>query len=417
MIKMVSKLIFIKSKVIVDSNGVREGQNVLIDGDTIKEVGEGLTPPSGAQVIDASAQILMPGMIDCHVHFSGSVTGGIQKFTESFEVRLIRSATLEARALLMAGFTSVMDAGGLVGFHVRNAIEEGVVPGPRVMAAGRYIGITGGHGDTHYLPLEWVKEGRPFGWGMDGRIADGVDECVRAVREQLREGVDFIKILTSGGGGSLRDPPWVPEYSYEEIKAMVDEAHSWGRRVMAHCYNPEAIKRSVEGGVDIIAHGNMANEDSIRLMRGRNVTVVPTMSIYQAIADRISLGGSHPGGNVTGGLYSTLYEDVKRLYDGGLNLALGTDTMGDPLPFGKDARELQLYVEKVGLSPLSAIKIGTLNGAKVMGRGDLGLIEAGMKADIIALERNPIEDIRCLQDEDNVKLVIKGGIVYKNGLL
>jgi imidazolonepropionase-like amidohydrolase len=161
----------------------------------------------------------------------------------------------------------------------------------------------------------------------------------------------------------------------------------------------------------------MANEDSIRLMRGRNVTVVPTMSIYQAIADRISSGGSHPGGKVTGGLYSTLYEDVKRLYDGGLNLALGTDTMGDPLPFGKDARELQLYVEKVGLSPLSAITIGTLNGAKAMGRGDLGLIEAGMKADIIALERNPIEDIRCLQDEDNVKLVIKGGIVYKNGLL
>jgi imidazolonepropionase-like amidohydrolase len=266
------------------------------------------------------------------------------------------------------------------------------------------------------LPLEWVKEGRPFGWGMDGRIADGVDECTRAVREQLREGVDFIKILTSGGGGSLRDPPWVPEYSYEEIKAMVDEAHSWRRRVMAHCYNPEAIRRSVAGGVDIIAHGNMADEASIRLMRGRNVSVVPTMAIYQAIADRISSGGSHPGGSQTRGLYSTLYEDIKRLYDGGLNLAMGTDTMGDPLPFGKNAKELQLYVEKVGLKPLDAIRIGTLNGAKVMGRNDLGLIESGMKADIIALESNPMDDIRSLQDEENVRLVIKGGVIYKNGL-
>jgi imidazolonepropionase-like amidohydrolase len=409
-------LIFIKSKAIIDSNGVKENHYVLIDGDTVKEVGEGSTPSPGAQVIDASNYFLMPGLIDCHVHFSGSVTGGIQKFNERFEVRLIRSATQEARALLMAGFTSVMDAGGLVGFHVRNAIEEGIVPGPRVMSAGRYIGVTGGHGDTHYLPLEWVKEGRPFGWGMDGRIADGVDECTRAVREQLREGVDFIKILTSGGGGSLRDPPWIPEYSYEEIKAMVDEAHSWGRRVMAHCYNPEAIKRSVEGGVDIIAHGNMADEASIRLMRSRNVSVVPTMSIYQAIADRISSGGSHPGGTRVSGLYSTLYEDIRRLHDGGLNLALGTDTMGDPLPFGKNARELQLYVEKVGLSPLAAVSIGTLNAAKAMGRGDLGLIEAGMKADIIALERNPLDDIYCLQDEDNVKLVIKGGTIYKNGL-
>jgi imidazolonepropionase-like amidohydrolase len=409
-------LFFIKCKAIIDANGVKENQYVLIDGDTVKEVSKNSTPPPGAHIIDASNQILMPGLIDCHVHFSGSVTGGIQKFAERFEVRLIRSATQEARDLLMAGFTSVMDAGGLVGFHVRNAIEEGVIPGPRVMSAGRYIGITGGHGDTHYLPLEWVKEGRPFGWGMDGRIADGVDECRRAVREQLREGVDFVKILTSGGGGSLRDPPWVPEYSNEEIKVMVDEAHSWGRRVMAHCYNPEALRRSVEGGVDIIAHGNMADESSIQLMRKRNVTVVPTMSIYQAIADRIASGGSHPGGARTGGLFSTLYEDVKRLYDGGLNIAMGTDTMGDPLPFGKNARELQLYVEKVGLSPLMAIRIGTLNAARAMGRGDLGLIEAGMKADIIALERNPIEDIRCLQDESNVKLVLKGGIIYKNGL-
>lgn len=409
-------MLFIKCKTIVDSNGVREKQNLLIDGDAVKAVGEGSTPPPGAHVIDASDKVVMPGLIDCHVHFTGSVSGGIQKFTERYEVRLIRSALQETRALLMAGFTSVMDAGGLVGLHVRNAIEEGLVIGPRVVSSGRYIGITGGHGDTHSLPLDWVKEGRPYGWGMEGRIADGVEECTRAVREQLREGVDFIKILTSGGGGSLRDPPWVPEYGYEEIRAMTTEAHGWRRRVMAHCYNPEAIERSVEGGVDIIAHGNMADDKSIRLMKDRGVTVVPTMAIYQAIADRIASGGTHPGGSRVPELYSTLYEDVRRLHDGGINIAMGTDTMGDPLPFGKNAKELQLYVDEVGLSPIEAIRIGTMNGAKAMGRADIGLIEPGMKADIIVLEKNPLDDIGCLQDESNVKLVLKNGAIYKNDL-
>lgn len=411
-------MIFIKGGFLIDANGVREDPVISVDGDRIIEVGfsKNFEVPSGAEVIDASSLVLMPGLIDCHVHFTGSAIGGIQKFTERFEVRLIRSAVQEARQLLMAGFTSVMDPGGLVGFHVRNAIEEGLVPGPRVMAAGRYIGVTGGHGDTHHLPLEWVKEGRPFGWGMDGRIADGVDECIRAVREQLREGVDFIKILTSGGGGSLRDPPWIPEYSYAEIKAMVDEAHTWGRRVMAHCYNPEAIRRSVTAGVDILAHVNMADNASIKLMREHNTIVVPTMAIYHAINRRVVSAGTHPGQDRVSGMYATLFEDIRRLYDGGLTLTMGTDTMGDPLPFGKNALELELYVERVGLPPLEAVKIGTINGAKTMGRNDLGLIEADKIADVIALEKNPLEDIRCLQDADNTKLVMKEGKIYKNEL-
>jgi len=409
--------VFIKGGVLIDASGVIESPTIEIEGSRIVDVKSGGSViPSGAEVIDAAGMVLMPGLIDCHVHFTGSAVGGIQKLTERFEVRLIRSAVHEASQLLMAGFTSVMDPGGLVGFHVRNAIQEGVIPGPRIMAAGRYIGVTGGHGDTHYLPLEWVKEGRPFGWGMDGRIADGPDECLRAVREQLREGVDFIKILTSGGGGSLRDPPTIPEFTYPEIKAMCDEAHTWGRRVMAHCYNPEAIRRSVTGGVDIIAHGNLVDEASVRLMREHGTMVVPTMAIYHAISKRIASGGTHPGGARARGMYDTLFEDIKRLHDGGLTLALGTDTMGDPLPFGKDALELQLYVEGVGLSPMEAIRIGTLNGAKVMGRDDLGTIQTGKTADIIVLSKSPLDDIRCLQDESNVKFVMKEGKIMKNTL-
>jgi len=410
----------IKGDLLIDANGVREDPVILVEGERIVEVGPSgsLTIPQDAEVIDATSSFIMPGMIDCHVHFTGSEAGGPLNLRESFETRLIRAAVHQTRRLLDAGFTSVMDTGGLVGLHVRNAVNEGITQGPRIMAAGRYISVTGGHGDTHYLPLEWVKEGRPFGWGMDGRIADGVDECMRAVREQLREGVDFIKICTSGGGGSTRDPPEIPEYTLEELRAMVHIAHSWGRRVMVHCYNPEAIRRSVTAGVDIITHANMADEDSVKLMWEHGTHVVPTMSVYHRMAQRRAESGAPqpPPGRVRS-MYSTLFNDIRRLHDGGLTLAVGTDTMGGSLPFGGSALELELYVEKVGLSPLEAIRIGTLNGAKVMGKEDsLGTIEPGKLADIIAVAESPLEDIGSLQEKSNIRLVMKGGELYKDDL-
>ncbi len=410
----------IKGDLLIDSNGVREDPIILVESDRIVKMGSSgsVSIPTNAEVIDAGGLCLMPGLIDCHVHFTGSDVGGPLNLRESYETRLIRAAVQQTKQLLDAGFTSVMDTGGLIGLHVRNAINEGIVPGPKVMAAGRYISVTGGHGDTHYLPLEWVKEGRPFGWGMDGRIADGVDECIRAVREQLREGVDFIKICTSGGGGSLRDPPHIPEYTIEELKAMVHVAHSWGRRVIVHCYNPEGIRRSVTAGADVVAHGNMADDASIELMRENGTIVVPTMSVYHRMAQRqIQEGTPKPSQSRVRNMYSTLFEDVRKLHDGGLTLAVGTDTMGGTLPFGGNALELELYVEKVGLSPLEAIKIGTLNGAKAMGlEGSLGTLEEGKMADILAVREDPLEDIKCLQEKDNIKLVMKAGEVYKNTL-
>lgn len=408
----------VKGGVLIDANGIVRDPVILIDGDRIVKVGPSgsLNVPHGAEVIDAKDLYIIPGLIDCHIHFTGSDVGGPTNFRESYETRLIKAAVNQTRQLLDAGFTSVMDTGGLIGLHVRNAVNEGIVPGPRIMAAGRYISVTGGHGDTHYLPLEWVKEGRPFGWGMDGRIADGVDECMRAVREQLREGVDFIKICTSGGGGSLRDPPHIPEYTLEELEAMVHIAHSWNRRVMAHCYNPEGIRRSITAGADIVAHGNMADEASIKLMKEHGTIVVPTMSVYHRMAQlRAQEGSPQPSQDRVSSMYSTLFDDVKRLHVGGLTLAAGTDTMGGTLPFGGNALELELYVERVGLSPLEALKIGTLNGVRAMGlEGSLGTIEAGKLADVVAVGESPLENIKRLQEKDNIKLVIKGGEVHKN---
>ena len=388
-------------ELLIDANGIKKNTVVLIKGERIVKIGSSkdVEVPPEAEVIDASDSVLMPGMIDCHVHFEGSEKGEPLKFTESYETRLIRAAVHETRQLLESGFTSVIDAGGLVGLHVRNAINEGIIPGPRIIASGRYISVTGGHGDTHYLPLEWVKEGRPMGWWpMDGRIADGVDECIRAVREQLREGVDIIKIITSGGGESIRDPWYVPEYTFEEIKTMVHIAHSWGRRVMAHSHNPEGIRRSVLADVDVIIHAKHVDEEAIKLMLEHGTIVVSTMS-WSYIENR-------PCG-------ADIY---KKLYDGGVTIALGTDTMGSPIPFGKNAIELECFVEEVGLNPFEAIKIGTLNGAKAMGIKDLGTIEAGKLADIIAVEKNPLEDIKSLQDKNNIKFVMKEGEIYKNNL-
>jgi len=415
-------LIVVKGGTLVDANGVRDDPLVHVDDGKIVKVESGgdSSTPSDVEVIDASGMTLMPGMIDCHVHFSGSAQGILGNFREPFETRLIRSATQETRALLDAGYTSVMDAGGVTGFHVRNAVNEGIVLGPRIKAAGRYISVTGGHGDTHYMPLEWVKEGRPFGWGMDGRIADGVDECMRAVREQLREGVDFIKICTSGGGGSIRDPPQIPEYTLEELKVMCHIAHSWGRKVMVHCYNPEAIRRSVTAGVDIIAHANMADEDSIKLMREHGTVVVPTMAVYHRMTRRHAERGVQPSPEPparsrVSRMYETLFEDIRRIHDSGLTLAAGTDTMGGGMPFGGNALELELYVEHVGLEPLEVLRIGTLNGAKAMGMEDsLGTLEPGKLADIIAVDGNPLEDIKALQEQEKIRLVMREGEIYKN---
>jgi len=395
---------------LVDAERIIENPVVLVEGGVIREVGSRgkVTVPSDAVIHDASGCTLMPGLVDCHVHFTGNdtATPGLQR--EPFETRLVRAAVVQTRQLLDAGITSVMDTGGLVGLHVRNAVRAGIVDGPRIMAAGRYMSVTGGHGDTHWLPLEWVEEGRPYGWGMDGRIADGVDECLKAVREQLRMSVDFIKICTSGGGGGVVDPAWVPEYTYDEIKAMADEAHSWRRRVVVHCYYPEALRRSVSAGADIVTHGSMADDDAIRLMRDKGTLLVPTMSVYERIHKL------RPEAPVSE-MYETLFTNIGRLHGAGLTLAVGTDTMGGIFPFGGSALELELYVERVGLTPREALTIGTLNGAKVMGLDDrLGTLRRGKLADLIAVDGDPMEDVKVLQDKDRVRLVVASGKTLKS---
>ncbi|MFW6109599.1 MAG: amidohydrolase family protein [archaeon] len=397
---------------LIDATQILEKPIILIKNNKITEVGQigQIDIPKHAEIIEEPDSTILPGLVDCHVHFTGSEESKPGLIREEYETRLINAATNQTKQLLNAGITSVMDTGGLIGLYVRDAVEKGIVEGPRIMAAGRYLSPTGGHGDNQSLPLEWVKEGRPFGWGMDGRLADGVPECMKATREQLRSRVDFIKIVTGGGGGSEIDPAWIPEYTQKEIGAITDIAHDWGRKVMAHCYFPESIRRTVNSGVDIVTHGNRADDETIKLMKEKGTQIVPTMSVYERIHEL------RPESKASE-MYDTIFTNIRKLYDAGLTLAVGTDTMGGIFPFGGSALELELYVEKVGLSPFEALTIGTLNGVKVMGRDDkLGTIESGKYADLVMIQDDPLEDIKCLQDKDKIKYVLKNGKAVKNTL-
>jgi imidazolonepropionase-like amidohydrolase len=385
---------------IIDANGVRHSQVIVIEGSRIVEVQpkSQFVEKTGIEYFDYQDLTVLPGFIDCHVHFEGVRHGdNMNNFQEDYESRLLNAAFNELPRLIEAGFTSVMDAGGLVGLHLRNAVNKGVFKGPRIFAAGRYISQTAGRGDTHYLPLEWVKEGRSMGWWpADGRIADGVDECVRAVREQLRVGCDFVKIASGGGWGSHYDPAEYPQYTVKELKVMVNVAHSWRRKVMSHAHYPRSIINASCAGVDLLTHCTCINEKALEVLCKNEATIIPTMS-----------GGlmSDPG---------LSYEGVRKMYEAKLTLALGTDTFGYPLRFGENAKELELYVNKIGVTPLEAIKIATLNGAKAMGINDIGTVEAGKIADIIFINGNPLEDISVLQDLEKIKLVFRNGEVLKD---
>jgi imidazolonepropionase-like amidohydrolase len=299
----------------------------------------------------------------------------------------------------------------MIGLWARNAINSGYADGPRIIATGRAISQTAGHSDTVYLPIDWAKDPRLVR-GFDGFIADGVDECLRGVRENLRRQVDMIKICTGGGGGGIVDPWWVTQYTLDEMKAMVDASHCYGRKVMSHVYASDSIKRTVEAGIDIITHGNMADDECVSLMKEKGTMFVPTMSVYErfnrAEPERAS---SHP-------LYDNMYDAVRKAWDAGIHLGLGTDNMGfERLPHGGSALELELYVEQVGLKPIEALKIATINGAKIIGKeNELGTIEEGKLADIVAVKGDFMEDIKLLQETNNIKLVMREGKILKKKL-
>jgi imidazolonepropionase-like amidohydrolase len=415
--KPAPKTVYIRAGRLFDatSDNIRENMVIVILGDRIQSVGPAavVTIPLGATVIDLSHATVLPGLIDCHTHLGARA----DRYDEiyNFKDTPFQSAfagVVNARKTLEAGFTSVRDVGSLpfLAVDLRNSINEGFIPGPRIVASGPGISITGGHGDlNNFSPQTRVSM---FPEERDYQIADGVDQIRHVVRAQVKYGVDVIKILATGGVLSKGDSPGAPQFTPEELKAAAEEAHMAGRKIAAHAHGTQGIKNAILAGIDSIEHASLIDDEGIRLAKEHGVYLV--MDIYN---DDYILGKAVEFGlpkenvekeKMVGRLQR---ENFERAVKGGAKMAFGTDA--GVYPHGDNAKQF-FYMVKFGMTPAQAIRAATSSAADLIGRSrDVGTIEANKFADIIAVTADPLQDVRALE---NVGFVMKGGLVVKDGI-
>ncbi len=403
---------------------VREGhiiENALIvvRGDRIVSVGStgSVEVPEDAERISCRGGVALPGLVDAHMHLLGMRTGDLVKepLVTPLGVFFAR-AVRDAEALIDAGFTTVVDAGGLIALHLKYAVEEGSLRGPRIVAAGFPLSQTFGHGDAHYLPVEWVdaRTTRKI-TPLMSLICDGVDDCRKAARYALREGADFIKVMATGGVLSEKDRPEYRQFTLQELEAIVDEARAARRFVHAHAQGKEGIMNALKAGVKVIAHAIYMDDEAAELAREKNAVIVPTLAVVKRILEVGSeVGIPEWGLRKAEEIYKTHLDNVRKAAKLGVKLATGTDYLGGPFPHGENAVEIKLFVDELGLSPAEALKAATLHGAEAAGLGgQAGVLEDGMKADIIVVDGNPLDDVGLLLSRERVKLVIRDGAVVK----
>jgi imidazolonepropionase-like amidohydrolase len=395
---------------LIDGTGAAPVPNatILIDGNKIQQVGPAgqIQVPADAIRVDVSGKTVMPGLIDAHLHLFGIKSmNQMTWLIDEPHVRTIRAA-VDAWRCLDAGFTTLRDAGGMMALYVKQAIQEGTVEGPRIVASGRTISQTAGHGDWHFVPVEWNARMQL------ARLADGVPEVRKAAREQLREGADMLKIFTTGGVMSEKDKPTACQYSMDEIRAFVEEAHNAGVRTGSHAQGAQGIKNAVLAGVDNIDHGIYLDDEVIELMVERGTTLVPTLAVVQAIVRHGRADGVLESSvRKAEGVQAAHIESFRKAFAAGVTCGLGTDYLGAPTsPMGANAVELEIYVNKVGLLPMEAIVCATRNNAAILGLQDeIGTLEVGKQADLIVVDGDPLTDITILRDRERILSVYKGG--------
>lgn len=401
-----SEVVLIKAGKLIDVRGGRvlADQAILIEGDRIKQVGPAASVGAGAKgarVIDLSNATVLPGLIDCHTHLTfGPAHMGYAGLGISVPREALYGAK-HAKVTLEAGFTTVRNvgAGGYSDVALRDAIDAGDVPGPRIDAGGPSIGVTGGHADNTLLAPE-------FHSSADG-IADGVPALLTKVREEVKYGVSVIKIVATGGVLSKGDSPEATQFSDEEIRAVVTEAHRLGRRVAAHAHGAAGIKQAVLAGVDSIEHGSYIDDETIRLMKEKGVYLVPTLYLADWFMENAQKSGV-PDFMIAKAtvVMPAARRNVAHAFKQGVKVAFGTDAA--VYPHGLNAREFAVMV-KLGLPPMQAIQSATTNAADLLGWSDrVGSIEAGRFADIIAVSGDPTADVTTLE---RVSFVMKGGRV------
>ncbi len=418
-----SDLVALSNAKILDGTGKEPFDGtVLIKGKFIQEIGmkNSIHIPKGSRVFDLAGAYLLPGLIDAHLHLTGFRSGDIVKesLLVPYEV-LVARVVQDLRALANAGFTTIGDAGGAIAVGIKKAVEEGTIVGPRISAAGYTLSQTFGHGDEHYLPIDYVdpRESK-FRTPLGSLICDGVEECQKAARYALRCGADFIKVSATGGVLSERDRPEYTQFTIEELRAIVQEAQHAKRFVHAHAQGTEGIRNALLAGVKVIAHGIFIDEECCKLARQKDAIVIPTLSIVEHIMIYgREIGIPEWGLKKCEQVYKAHVENIRLAYSHGVKLATGTDFLGGVKAFrhGDNALEIILMVEKIGMTPMEAIVAATKNAAEAVGLLDTtGTIEPGKLADLIVVKENPLENIRVLSEKNNITMVFKEGTLIKS---
>ena len=403
------------------------GNDVLVEGNHIVRIAPKIATNRLTKIIDGQGKVLMPGLIDAHTHLM--VVKALNEAIYTYEPGYIASlATEAARRMLMRGFTTVRDAGGPV-MGLKRAIDEGIVPGPRIFPSNAFVSQTGGHGDfdlamTYLSPhfAGQLDKAYLYGWTM---TADGVPEVRKAVREVLRSGASQVKIMASGSITGAHDPLDVVEYTPDEMRAIVQEAEKWGTYAMAHAYSDAAVRTAVEAGVKTIEHGLMASPETLKLMKKKGVWLSTQCLNYSKNAE--DFGVEMPPSIAA--KFNEAKKSAERVFKlakkYGVNMAWGTDGLGSLEVL--DTQSQEFACRKKYFSDLEILKQATsLNGEllTLSGRrspypdGSLGVIKEGAYADLLIVEGNPVEDIGLLsQPEKTIRLIMKDGKIYKNKLM
>jgi imidazolonepropionase-like amidohydrolase len=400
------KRVAIKAGRLIDTKtgAVINNAFILIEDDKIIAAGPNVTIPAEVEVIDLKDKTVLPGLIDCHTHITSQPGNYYEDIFRRSAIDVAVSAHIYARRTLEAGFTTVRDVGAseFIDVALRNAINRGDVAGPRMQVATLTVGATGGHGDTNgfspYLKFS----------GFSG-LADGVDEIRKLVRFEVKYGADLIKILATAGVLSEEESVGAPQFSQEEMNAIVEEARMWGKRVAAHAHGAEGIKRAVRAGVTSIEHGSLIDDEGIKLMKERGTYLVA--DIYNddyILAEFAKLGYPEKIIEKERVVGRTQRENFQKAVKAGVKIAYGTDA--GVYPHGWNAKQFA-HMVKWGLTPIQAIQAATISAADLLGWNDkVGVIAPGAFADIIAVDGDPLKDVTELE---RVKFVMKGGEVYK----
>jgi imidazolonepropionase-like amidohydrolase len=393
------------------TNTAQTQVTIVIDGKLITDIQKGYTGGGTSdKVIDLKTKTVMPGLIDCHVHLEsqGNKNSLIEGFTLT-DADVAYHAAVYAKRTLMAGFTTVRDLGGTgVNISLRKAVQQGLADGPRIVTAGRAISASGGHMDSS---VGFRDDAFNHRMGPDDGVADGRDELIKAVRLQFKRGSDVIKIASTGGVLDLSENSSGAEFSIDEIKAVVETAKDYGLRVACHAHGAEGIRRAILGGVTSIEHGTFMNDEDIELAKKYGTYLVPTIIAGKSVADSAKIPGYFPPVIARKALEvgTQIQQTFARAYKSGVKIAFGTDA--GVFAHGKNYIEFQYMVE-AGMPPMEAIKAATTSAADLLGMSNkIGSITKGKFADIIAVDGDPLLDIKTMK---NIAFIMKEGKTYTN---